>query len=49
MESTTWTVTAIGPPLGGVAISVLGPVVTIIVDAVSYLRIPRWRSVRSMG
>jgi MFS family permease len=36
-ESTTWTATAIGPPLGGVAISLLGPVTTVLADAVSYL------------
>jgi MFS family permease len=35
--STTWTVTSVGPPLGGAAISLLGPVVTVIADAVSYL------------
>ena len=36
-ESTTWTATALGPPLGGVAIGVLGPVVTVIVNAVSFV------------
>jgi MFS family permease len=36
-ESTTWTATVVGPPLGGAAIGVLGPVTTMIVDAVSYL------------
>jgi MFS family permease len=36
-ESTTWTATAIGPPLGGAAIGIFGPLTTIIVDAVSYL------------
>jgi MFS family permease len=36
-ESTTWSATVIGPPLGGAAIGVLGPVVTIIADAASYL------------
>jgi MFS family permease len=35
--STTWTVTAVGPPLGGAAITVLGPVATVTADAVSYL------------
>jgi len=35
--STTWTVTAAGPPLGGVAITLLGPVATVTADAVSYL------------
>jgi MFS family permease len=36
-ESTTWTVTALGPPLGGVAIGLFGPVTTVVADAVSYL------------
>ncbi|HWC81066.1 MAG TPA: MFS transporter [Pseudonocardiaceae bacterium] len=36
-ESTTWSATIIGPPLGGAAIGLLGPVTTIIVDAASYL------------
>jgi MFS family permease len=36
-ESTTWTATALGPPLGGAAISLFGPVTTVVVDAVSYL------------
>ena len=36
-ESTTWTATALGPPLGGAAISMFGPVTTVLVDAVSYL------------
>jgi nitrate reductase NapE component len=36
-ESTTWTATALGPPVGGVAIGVLGPVVTVIVNAVSFV------------
>jgi MFS family permease len=35
--STTWTVTAAGPPLGGAAITLLGPVATVAADAVSYL------------
>ncbi|MFE6992941.1 MFS transporter, partial [Streptomyces pharetrae] len=37
LESTAWTTTIIGPPLGGAAIGVLGPVVTVVADAVSYL------------
>ncbi|MGW1765890.1 MFS transporter [Streptomyces sp. NPDC002073] len=37
LESTTWTTTIIGPPLGGAAIGLLGPVVTVVADAVSYL------------
>jgi MFS family permease len=36
-ESTAWFATAIGPPLGGLAIGVFGPVTTVLVDAVSYL------------
>ncbi|MEV0322805.1 MFS transporter [Streptomyces sp. NPDC050658] len=36
-ESTTWTSTMVGPPLGGAAIAALGPVTTVLVDAVSYL------------
>ncbi|OAT82406.1 MFS transporter [Desulfotomaculum copahuensis] len=36
-ESTTWTATALGPPLGGVAIGLFGPVTTAVADAVSYL------------
>lgn len=36
-ESTAWTTTIIGPPLGGAAIGLLGPVATVVVDAVSYL------------
>jgi MFS family permease len=35
--STTWTVTAVAPPLGGVAITLLGPVATVTADALSYL------------
>jgi MFS family permease len=37
MESTTWTATVLGPPLGGAAIGLLGPVTTVLADAVSYL------------
>lgn len=37
LESTAWTATALGPPLGGVAIGLLGPVTTVVADAVSYL------------
>ena len=36
-ESTTWSSTAIGPPLGGAAIGLLGPVTTVLADATSYL------------
>lgn len=37
LESTAWTVTIVGPPLGGAAIGLLGPVVTVAADAVSHL------------
>ncbi|GLX36960.1 MFS transporter [Streptomyces roseochromogenus] len=36
-ESTAWTATIVGPPLGGAAIGLLGPVATVTADAVSYL------------
>src|SRR3984957_8901329 len=36
-ESTTWTALVVGPPLGGAAVGLLGPVTTVIADAVSYL------------
>ncbi|MEU9802101.1 MFS transporter [Streptomyces sp. NPDC051000] len=36
-ESTTWTATMIGPPLGGAAIAAFGPVVTVVANAVSHL------------
>lgn len=36
-EQTTWTATAVGPPAGGAAITVLGPVVTVVANAVSFL------------
>ncbi len=36
-ESTTWTATALGPPLGGAAIGLFGPVTTVVADAASYL------------
>ncbi|MEE1799877.1 MFS transporter [Streptomyces sp. JV176] len=36
-ESTTWTATMVGPPVGGAAIGVFGPVTTLVVDAVSHL------------
>lgn len=37
LESTAWTATIVGPPLGGAAIALLGPVATVAADAVSYL------------
>ncbi|MFI9650309.1 MFS transporter [Streptomyces sp. NPDC052040] len=36
-ESTTWSATVIGPPLGGAAIGLFGPVATVVADAASYL------------
>ncbi|MFI7357844.1 MFS transporter [Streptomyces avidinii] len=36
-EATAWTTTIIGPPLGGAAIGLLGPVATVAADAVSHL------------
>ncbi|TCO54810.1 putative MFS family arabinose efflux permease [Actinocrispum wychmicini] len=36
-ESTAWTATALGPPLGGAAIGVFGPVTTVLANAVSFL------------
>ena len=37
LEATTWTATAIGPPLGGAAIGLFGPVVTVVANALSFL------------
>ncbi|NAS26637.1 MFS transporter [Herbidospora sp. NEAU-GS84] len=37
LESTMWSASVVGPPLGGAAIGVFGPVVTVLADAVSYL------------
>jgi MFS family permease len=36
-EATSWVATAAGPPLGGALIGLLGPVITITADALSYL------------
>lgn len=36
-EATAWAATAVGPPLGGALIGLLGPVITIAADAFSYL------------
>jgi MFS family permease len=36
-ESTMWTAILLGPPLGGASISIFGPVITVLADAVSYL------------
>jgi transmembrane secretion effector len=37
LEATRWTATALGPPLGGAAIGVFGPMTTVLADAVSYV------------
>ncbi|MCE0762302.1 MFS transporter [Pseudonocardia kujensis] len=37
LESTTWSALVVGPPLGGAAIGLFGPVTTVVLDAVSYL------------
>ncbi|MCK9901420.1 MFS transporter [Parafrankia colletiae] len=36
-ESTTWSSIAVGPPLGGAAIGLFGPITTVLADALSYL------------
>nr|WP_211232958.1 MFS transporter [Solirubrobacter soli] len=36
-ESTTWTATALGPPLGGALIGIFGPLVTVVINAVSFV------------
>ncbi|NEY30973.1 MFS transporter [Streptomyces sp. PRKS01-65] len=37
LESTTWSSTALGPPLGGAAVGLFGPVTTVLADALSHL------------
>lgn len=37
LEATSWSVTIVGPPLGGAVVGVLGPVATVAADAVSHL------------
>ena len=36
-ESTNWSSIAVGPPLGGAAIGLFGPITTVVADALSYL------------
>ncbi|MEU7499302.1 MFS transporter [Streptomyces griseofuscus] len=36
-ESTNWTASVLGPPVGGALVGLLGPVTTVAADAVSYL------------
>ncbi|MFE0026480.1 MFS transporter [Amycolatopsis sp. NPDC059021] len=36
-EATTWSATVVGPPVGGAVIGLVGPVATVVIDAVSYL------------
>ena len=37
LESTNWSSLVVGPPLGGAAIGLFGPVTTVLADAASYL------------
>jgi predicted MFS family arabinose efflux permease len=37
LETTFWTTFAAGPPVGGALVSVFGPTLTVLVDAVTYL------------
>ncbi|MFH8370588.1 MFS transporter [Streptomyces sp. NPDC018031] len=37
LESTNWSSLAVGPPLGGAAIGLFGPVATVVADALSHL------------
>ncbi|MGW7257459.1 MFS transporter [Streptomyces sp. NPDC054834] len=37
LESTNWTALVLGPPLGGAAIGLFGPVTTVVANAVSFL------------
>jgi MFS family permease len=46
-ESTTWTATALGPPLGGAAIGLLGPVTTVVADSESAILCRHWRYAQS--
>jgi MFS family permease len=36
-ESTMWTATALGPPVGGAMIGIFGPVTTVVINAVSFV------------
>ncbi|MFI7070853.1 MFS transporter [Micromonospora sediminicola] len=36
-EGTSWVATAVGPPVGGALVGLIGPVVTVAADALSYL------------
>ncbi|MEW2506142.1 MFS transporter [Amycolatopsis sp. NPDC047767] len=36
-EAASWTVNSAGPPVGGVLVSLTGPAVTMLIDAISYL------------
>ncbi|WP_191844028.1 MFS transporter [Catellatospora chokoriensis] len=42
MEATFWTAISVGPPLGGLIVSAVGPLATAAVDAVSYLGSAAW-------
>ena len=48
-ESTTWTATALGPPLGGAAIGLLGPVTTVAGQRGQLPALGRWASAPSAG
>jgi predicted MFS family arabinose efflux permease len=48
-ESTTWTATALGPPLGGAAIGLFGPMTTVVANAVSFLLSAGGLSAPGMG
>lgn len=42
LETTTWTTSALGPPVGGLLVSATSPVASIDIDAVSYLLAACW-------
>jgi MFS family permease len=47
LETTTWTTSALGPPVGGLLVSATSPVASIGIDAVSYLLAAfGWRRIR---
>ncbi|MFC8047486.1 MFS transporter [Nocardia sp. NPDC057353] len=37
LETTLWTATTVGPPVGGALVSIFGATVTVLIDAISYL------------
>ena len=48
-EATTWTATVLGPPLGGAAIGLFGPVTTVAGQRGQLPALGRWGSARSAG